>query len=283
MVDKKMEENIVQFCAITAASTRDARKFLEHHGRLDVAVDAYFNNPNQFASSSKSRKQEQPAAPSTSKINALFDQYKDEGGDEISIDGTIKLCQDLGVDPEDVVMLAVAYELKSPRIGEWNRQGWTEGWKNIGADSLPTMTAAASRLRKQLSSDPKYFAKVYAYTFEFAKSEGQRSLPTDTAQAFWGLLLPLGLQGGALSHVDEDEDVSMGETGDDGFKEEHVQWWFDFLNEKKLKGVSKDTWSMFRDFIRTIDSQFKKYDAEAAWPSTIDEFVDYARNRAGTS
>ncbi|KAF5334925.1 hypothetical protein D9611_010029 [Ephemerocybe angulata] len=278
MVDKKMEENIVQFCSITGASTRDAKKFLEHHGRLDVAVDAFFNNPNQFASSSsKSRAKE--AAPSTSKLGSLFDKYKDAEGDEISIDGTIKLCEDLEVDPEDVVMLAVAYELKSPRIGEWSRQGWLDGWKALGVDSLPAMKAVVAKLRKQLSSDPKYFGKVYAHTFEFAKSEGQRSLATETAQAFWGLLLPYGLQGGALSHIDDDEDVKMGDTGDEGFKEEYIQWWFEFLTEKNLKGVSKDTWLMFRDFIRTIDSQFKNYDAEAAWPSTIDEFVEYGRKR----
>ncbi len=29
--------------------------------------------------------------------------------DDITVDGTIKLCEDLGVDPEDVVLLAVAF------------------------------------------------------------------------------------------------------------------------------------------------------------------------------
>jgi hypothetical protein len=29
-------------------------------------------------------------------------------------------------------MLAIAYELKSPRVGEWNKKGWIEGWKNVG-------------------------------------------------------------------------------------------------------------------------------------------------------
>lgn len=48
------------------------------------------------------------------------------------MDGTIRLCEDLDVNPEDVVLLAVAYELKSPRVGEWNKQGWTDGWKSIG-------------------------------------------------------------------------------------------------------------------------------------------------------
>jgi len=56
----------------------------------------------------------------------------DPEGDDITVDGTIKLCSDLGVDPEDVVLLAVAYELKAPRLAEWTKKGWTEGWKNVG-------------------------------------------------------------------------------------------------------------------------------------------------------
>lgn len=31
-----------------------------------------------------------------------------------------------------VVLLAVAYELKSPRMAEWKRQGWIAGWKSVG-------------------------------------------------------------------------------------------------------------------------------------------------------
>jgi len=61
----------------------------------------------------------------------------DPGAAEITVDGTIKLCEDLAVNPEDVVLLAVAFELKSPRVGEWNKQGWTEGWKNIGYAVIP--------------------------------------------------------------------------------------------------------------------------------------------------
>lgn len=76
----------------------------------------------------------------------------------------------------------------------------------------------------------------------------------DTAQAFWNLLLPHGLAGGALERTakqdddDEDEGMDVGETtgapSADGWKEEYVQWWFDFLNEKGGKGVTKDTWVM---------------------------------------
>lgn len=58
--------------------------------------------------------------------------YADRHGDNITTDGTIQLCQDLAVDPEDVVLLAVAYELKSPGMAEWTRQGWIDGWKSLG-------------------------------------------------------------------------------------------------------------------------------------------------------
>jgi DCN1-like protein 1/2 len=66
---------------------------------------------------------------------------------------------------------------------------------------------------------------------------------TDTAQAFWALLLPHGMKGGALAHRSLDGDDVIMEPRE-GFRPEYVQWWFDFLNEKGGKGVSKDTWNM---------------------------------------
>ena len=65
------------------------------------------------------------------------------------------------------------------------------------------------------------------------------------AQGFWAILIPHGLRGGALSHIPSDDggDTDM-DGGNEGWKEEYTQWWFDFLNEKGAKGVSKDTWFM---------------------------------------
>jgi len=173
MVDKKMEENIVQFCGVTGASTKDAKKFLDRHKRLEVAIDAYYND--SMAVSATARAQASVTTPSTSKLNSLFDKYKDSSGD-ILADGTINFCQDLGVHPEDVVLLAVAFELKSPRIGQWTKQGWTDGWKSLRCDSISAMKEALPRLRTKLASEPEYFQKVYIHTFNFARSDGQRSL-----------------------------------------------------------------------------------------------------------
>ncbi|CAL1698208.1 unnamed protein product [Somion occarium] len=275
-MDRQLEEKIAQFVGVTGASTRDAKRFLDKYKRVDIAIDAFYNEPVALPT--------RAPAPSTSKLSTLFDKYKDPDGDDISVDGTIRFCEDLSVDPEDVVLLAVAYELKSPRMGEWSRKGWVDGWKNVGVDSIPAMKTALLRLRDKLGSDPEYFKQIYNYTFEFARPPGQRSLGLDMAQGFWQILLPHGLQGGALAHTqhrssdEEDEDVMM-VTDEEGWKPEYTQWWLDFLNEKGGKGISRDTWQMFLDFLRTIDAKFEKYDVEAAWPSLIDDFVQYARDR----
>lgn len=74
------------------------------------------------------------------------------------------------------------------------------------------------------------------------------------AQGFWAILLPHGLQGGALSHIpsphqDGDGDDRMGGL-EEGWQDEHTQWWSEFLEERKLKGVSKDVWQMVGDMFR---------------------------------
>ncbi|KAH9837744.1 Cullin binding-domain-containing protein, partial [Rhodofomes roseus] len=267
VLDKAMNANIDQFVAVTGASARDAKRFLEKYKRLDVAIDAFYGDPNALASAQRS-------GVSTTKITQLFDQYKGIGDDMIAVDGTIRLCADLGSDPADVVWLAVAYELKSPSMGAWSRKGWVDGLKRLNISALQNVLV---QLRQKLSQDPEYYTQVYNYTFEFSRQPGQRSLGLDDAQGFWALLIPHGLQGGALAHVQRDDDVDM--TGEEGWKEEHTQWWLDFLNERGGKGISKDTWQMFLEFVRSIDSKFEKYDAEAAWPSTIDDFVEYAKAR----
>ena len=67
------------------------------------------------------------------------------------------------------------------------------------------------------------------------------------AQGFWQILIPHGLEGGALAHVpssrEDDDDVAM-DVGEEGWKEDFTQWWFEFLEQNGTKGVSKDVWQM---------------------------------------
>ena len=118
-------------------------------------------------------------------------------------------------------------------------------------ESFEGMKTSIPRLRKKLGSDPDYFRRVYLYTFEFARSEGQRSLGIELAQAFWSLLLPFGLKGGAL-RTQQDYGGNDLPKANVGWTEEHTQLWYDFLKEKNIKGISKDTWSMVRPIFSSL-------------------------------
>lgn len=124
-------------------------------------------------------------------------------------------------------------------------------------DSFEGMKTQIPRLRKKLGADPEYFRRVYLYTFEFARSEGQRSLGIELAQAFWNLLLPFGLKGGALRMQDYSGNDLPKANG--GWTDEHTQLWYEFLMEKNIKGISKDTWSMARaTYLSTDGTNFVK-------------------------
>lgn len=74
------------------------------------------------------------------------------------------------------------------------------------------------------------------------------------AQGFWQILIPHGLEGGALAHVpspmnqdDDGDEIMDGSVGpEEGWREEHTQWWFEYLEQSGIKGVSKDVWQMVR-------------------------------------
>lgn len=66
-------------------------------------------------------------------INAVFDKYADkEDPDDLGIDGTITFIQDLGVDLEDLVAVALAFKLHSPRLGVFPRSLFILGWVELG-------------------------------------------------------------------------------------------------------------------------------------------------------
>ncbi|KZO92497.1 DUF298-domain-containing protein, partial [Calocera viscosa TUFC12733] len=201
------------------------------------------------------------------KLGQLFDKYKDPDGDMIGIDGTIKLCQDMDVSPEDVVLLAIAYECKCPGVGEFTREGWVAGLQSLKCG----LKRALPSLRQRLLTDNDYFRTVYLATFNFAKAPDSRVLPLDMALDYQRLLIPpaLGSRGALASHSPP------------GFKAEHFEWWAEFLTEKSgMKAMTKDVWNNFIDFIKQIDAGFLTHDLDAAWPSVIDDFVEFAKQRA---
>ena len=53
-------------------SAKDARDFLKQHKRVDIAVDAYYTNPNAFSG----RRKGDTSNTSIAQLGQLFDIYK---------------------------------------------------------------------------------------------------------------------------------------------------------------------------------------------------------------
>ncbi|WVR04315.1 hypothetical protein IAU60_001315 [Kwoniella sp. DSM 27419] len=258
-----------EFREITNASPNDATRFVKKYKTLEAAIDAYFKDPAAQSAAAPSKGQEK-------KLGEIWEKYKDPSNPKlITIEGTMELCQELDVDPaSDSVLFCLAADLGSQATGEWEKAPFVAGLAAYpgNVDSLQSLRNYLPALRKKLNTDPAYFKKVYMHTFTLAKGKdfGARTLPLDTACDLWTLFIPPALAASPSA---------LARTADNSppqFSTAEFDLWLDFI-QKKGKAVSKDTWSLLVDFIRSIDKEFKDYDDEGAWPSTIDDFVEYVR------
>ncbi|MCP9263129.1 DCN1-like protein 1 [Dirofilaria immitis] len=155
--------------------------------------------------------------------------------------GMLRFLTDLGLNPADRNVLILAWKLKAKRSANL-----------LGRNSVPKLKAKIPTLSEELRN-PISFRDFYQFTFSYARASPQRTLEVETAIAYW-------------------EIVFGGNFG-------YLPLWANFLREKGVKSIPRDTWNLLLDFSLTIAPDFNNYDAEGAWPVLIDEFVEYARNK----
>lgn len=183
-------------------------------------------------------------------IEALFNKYKDANDESMLAEGVGQLCEDLGVDPADVVMLVLSWHFNAATMCEYSKDEFTSGMASLNCDSLSKLQAKLPELRRELD-DPAKFKDIYNYAYNFSREKGQKCVQLDTAVGMWGLLL-------------------------------QSRWpmldsWVSFLTEHHKRAISRDTWSQLWDFIRSVKEDLSDYDENGAWPYLIDEFVEHVR------
>ncbi|KAK9698224.1 hypothetical protein RND81_08G089700 [Saponaria officinalis] len=231
-------DKVQQFMAITGASEKVALQTLKASDwHLEGAFDVFYSHP-QIKSFMDTRHLEE-----------LYNRYKDPYADMILADGITLLCNDLQVDPQDIVMLVISWHMKAATMCEFTKQEFIGGWQSLGVDSLEKFRERIPYIRSELKDEQK-FREIYIFAFSWAKEKGQKSLAFDTAIGMWQLL----------------------------FAEKQwplIDHWCQFLQARHNKAISRDTWAQLLEFVRTVDPQLTNYDAEGAWPYLIDEFVEY--------
>ena len=47
----------------------------------------------------------------------------------------------------------------------------------------------------------------------------------------------------------------------------------------QVRGIPRDTWNMFLNFVQTVGSDLTQYDDAEAWPSLFDDFVEFENDQ----
>ncbi|KAA8589792.1 hypothetical protein FQN60_013157, partial [Etheostoma spectabile] len=157
--------------------------------------------------------------------------------DVVGPEGMEKFCEDIGVEPENVVMLVLAWKLDAQSMGYFTLQEWLRGMGLLQCDSTERLRNSLDYLRSVLN-DSTSFKLIYRYAFDFAREKDQRSLDLNTAKCMLGLLL--------------------GKT-----------WplfpvFNQFLEQSKYKVINKDQWCNVLEFSRTINLDLSNYDEDGA-------------------
>ncbi|XP_010487002.1 PREDICTED: DCN1-like protein 1 [Camelina sativa] len=238
-LNRNNRDKLQQFVDITGASEKSALQALKATDwHLEAAFDVFYSQPHPRTNSSDVRRLEE-----------LYNRYKDQYSDMILAEGISNLCNDLEVEPQDIVTLVLSWHMNAATACEFSKQEFITGLQALGVDSVGKLREKLPFMRSELKDEQK-FHDIYNFAFGWAKEKGQKSLALDTAIGMWQLL----------------------------FAEREwplVTHWCDFLQDRHNKAISKDTWAQLLEFSRMVDPVLSNYDAEGAWPYLIDEFVEY--------
>uniref|UniRef100_H0XMH1 DCN1-like protein n=1 Tax=Otolemur garnettii TaxID=30611 RepID=H0XMH1_OTOGA len=194
---------------------------------------------------------------SKSRLEGLFECYKDEWEDAILEEGMARFCDDLGVDPAEFRMLLLAWKFQAATMCIFTRKEFFDGCKALSADSIDGICARFPSLLTEAKQENK-FKDLYHFTFQFGLDPevGQRSLHLEIAIALWKLVFTQNTP-------------------------PVLDQWLNFLTENPLgiTRISQDTWNVFLDFTKVIEPDFSNYNEDEAWPSLFDTFVEWEMER----
>lgn len=79
-----------------------------------------------------------------------------------------KFCEDIGVEPENVVMLVLAYKMGARQMGFFTQSEWTKGLTDLQCDTPAKVQSKLEFLKSNLN-DYNTFKSIYRYAYDFAR------------------------------------------------------------------------------------------------------------------
>ena len=190
-------------------------------------------------------------------ICAFFDRYRDADVDCILADGIERFCADIHVQPDEFAVLVLAWKFNAEAMCRFTREEFTSGCRALGgADTPQAIRDQLPAIVAEVCENKDRFRELYRWTYKFGLDVGQRTLPLSMALSLWRLVFSLN-------------------------PPPVLERWLAFLEHRRsaTSGIMRDTWDMYLLFTEVIGEDFERYDESEAWPSLIDDFVEYENDR----
>ncbi|TVY93785.1 Defective in cullin neddylation protein [Lachnellula willkommii] len=155
--------------------------------------------------------------------------------------------------------------VQAPTVGEISKQGFVDGWRAAGADTIPKQKAYVSKQVGKLSTDVDLFKRVYRHVFVCAREKGQKAISLENALTYWQIIFSPPGKPWVTASTD------------------WLDLWSEFLTATWTKSVNRDMWNQTFEFaLKTMqDETLSFWSEDSAWPGVIDDFVVYAKVKRG--
>lgn len=159
-----------------------------------------------------------------------------DGGKKITSDGVLQLLDDLKLNPTDIKVLILAFKCKAEVQCEFTKDEFATGMSELNADNIATLSTRLKSIEQEILKDHNKMKELYNFTFNYAKTAGQKTVDLDSAIEYWRILFEN--------------------------KYKHLDLWFAYLQECHKRPINKDSWSLFYDFVHLINEDMSNYDSE---------------------
>ncbi|KAH3742869.1 DCN1-like protein 4/5 [Pelomyxa schiedti] len=186
-------------------------------------------------------------------LEEMFKRFETPPGEgKIGPDGVEQLCNELGVNPEDISVLVLAWHLNAQEMGFFSREEFIGGLEKLKTDNISKLKAQMKVFREEINDFTK-FREVYRFAFFFAKEKESKILDIGAADPMLKLLTE-----GRYPFTPT-------------FRE--------FLQATGKRSMNLDQWTNFLEFSRSVKKDFAGYDETSAWPVLLDEYVEWAKEK----
>jgi len=210
---------------------------------FDKAVDKYFQIPGAY-----------PSDAALDVIEALYRVHADpEDPTKISGNRLVYLLEHLHLPFDSVLVLILAWKCEARIQCEFTDIEFFTGLAALKIKRIDCIKERLIECEKYLNEHPDEMEQLYRYCFNYAREPQSINLPLSTAAIYWNMILR------------------------NKFK--HLDLFVYYLKQTKVKVINRDLWNMLWIFAQTIDDEMTNYDMYDAWPTLLDEFVQWYRDR----